>query len=83
MGVRKDAELKEQLSTLFILIQNQCSESLMQDIAGCEEYNDSILPARNGIEYILRLIREMAQNLRSHVYRPNTVYLQMRATRSR
>jgi hypothetical protein len=50
----------------------------MQDIAGCEEYTENILPARNGID-LLKLIRELAQNLQSHVYRPNTVYLQMRA----
>jgi hypothetical protein len=28
---------------------------------------------------LLRLIRELAQNLQSHMYRPNTVFLQMRA----
>jgi hypothetical protein len=63
---------------LFILIQNQCSESLMQDITGSAEYQDNILPGRNGIE-LLKLIRDIAQNLLSHVYTPNTIFLQMRA----
>jgi hypothetical protein len=50
----------------------------MQDITGSAEYQDNILPGRNGIE-LLKLIRDMAQNLQSHVYTPNTLFLQIRA----
>jgi hypothetical protein len=69
--VRNEAELKEQLSTLFSIIQDQCGEPLIDAIVGLEDHRDRSY--RDGTESN----RDMAKNFRSHVYLPLSILLQM------